>query len=46
VEVVSGVNAGETVVSSGAFKLRNGVSVVVKNELAPSAEIAPKPVEK
>src|SRR6266446_387121 len=46
VAVGSGLTAGETVVSSGAFKLRNGVSVVVKNDLAPSAEVAPKPVDK
>ena len=46
VAVVSGLTAGETIVSSGAFKLRNGVSVVVKNDLAPSAEVAPKAVDK
>jgi membrane fusion protein, multidrug efflux system len=46
VEVVSGVNAGETLVSSGAFKLRNGQSVVVKNDLAPQAEAASKPTDK
>jgi membrane fusion protein (multidrug efflux system) len=45
VSVVSGLNAGETIVSSGAFKLRNGLSVVVRNDLAPSAELAPKPVD-
>ena len=46
VAVVSGLTAGETVVSSGAFKLRNGAAVVVRNDLAPSAELAPKPVDK
>jgi len=46
VAVVSGLTAGETVVSSGAFKLRNGTAVVVRNDLAPSAELAPKPVDK
>src|SRR5216683_2115078 len=46
VAVVSGLAAGETVVSSGAFKLRNGTAVVVRNDLAPSAELAPKPVDK
>jgi membrane fusion protein (multidrug efflux system) len=46
VEVVSGVNAGETVVSSGAFKLRNGMTLVVRNDLAPQAEAAPKPTDK
>jgi membrane fusion protein (multidrug efflux system) len=45
VAVTSGLNAGETIVSSGAFKLRNGMNVVVRNDLAPSAELAPKPVD-
>jgi membrane fusion protein (multidrug efflux system) len=45
VAVASGLAAGETIVSSGAFKLRNGMSVVVRNDLAPSAELAPKPVD-
>jgi membrane fusion protein (multidrug efflux system) len=46
VEVESGLKAGETVVSSGAFKLRNGSAVVVRNDMAPKIEIAPKPVER
>ncbi|HZA50859.1 MAG TPA: efflux RND transporter periplasmic adaptor subunit [Myxococcaceae bacterium] len=45
VAVVSGLNAGERVVSSGAFKLRNGVAVTVDNRLAPEAQLAPKPRE-
>lgn len=45
VEVLSGLNAGETVVSSGAFKLRNGASVQVNNNLAPTAQLEPKPME-
>jgi membrane fusion protein (multidrug efflux system) len=43
VAVLSGLSAGETVVGSGAFKLRNGVAVVVKNDLAPDARLAPQP---
>jgi membrane fusion protein (multidrug efflux system) len=46
VEAVSGLSAGETVVSSGAFKLRNGTVVVVRNDLAPQADVAPKPTDK
>ncbi len=46
VAVASGLNTGETVVSAGAFKLRNGVTVAVNNELAPRAELAPRPSEK
>jgi len=46
VAVVNGLAAGETIVSSGAFKLRNGSPVVVRNELAPKAEVNPQPVDK
>ena len=45
VAVVSGLSEGEMVVSSGAFKLRNGVAVAVDNALAPPAHLAPKPPE-
>lgn len=41
--VSSGVEEGSTVVSTGAFKLRNGQAVVVDNTLAPEFKIAPKP---
>jgi membrane fusion protein, multidrug efflux system len=43
VVVTEGVKAGETVVTTGVFKLRNGVAVIVDNQLAPNAELAPKP---
>jgi membrane fusion protein (multidrug efflux system) len=43
VAIAEGLKAGETVVSSGAFKLRNGAPVAVDNSLAPRAELAPKP---
>ena len=45
VAVTSGLEPGETVVSSGAFKLRNGVAVAVNNALAPDAQLAPKPTD-
>lgn len=45
VAVTDGLKPGETVVSSGVFKLRNGMNVVVDNKLAPKAEIAPKPAD-
>ncbi|WP_245767277.1 efflux RND transporter periplasmic adaptor subunit [Stigmatella erecta] len=44
VAVTSGLKPGETVVSNGVFKLRNGAAVVVNNALAPQAETAPQPV--
>src|SRR5436190_6400661 len=43
VAVVSGVKAGEEVVTSGVFKLRNGAGVVVNNRVQPSNNPAPKP---
>ncbi|WP_224372678.1 efflux RND transporter periplasmic adaptor subunit [Hyalangium versicolor] len=42
--VDSGLKPGETVVSNGVFKLRNGAAVVVNNALAPRPESAPQPV--
>jgi membrane fusion protein, multidrug efflux system len=45
VAVLSGLAAGETVVSTGAFKVRNGAAVVVDNALAPPARLDPKPTE-
>jgi len=45
VAVVSGLKAGETVVSSGAFKLRSGAAVVIKNDMAPDVQVNPKPAE-
>jgi membrane fusion protein (multidrug efflux system) len=45
VAVTDGLKPGETVVSSGVFKMRNGMNVVVDNKLAPKAEIAPKPAD-
>ena len=43
VAVVSGLKAGETIVSTGTFKLRNGQAVVVDNTLAPEFKLAPEP---
>jgi membrane fusion protein (multidrug efflux system) len=43
VAVLSGLEAGDTVVSSGAFKLRSGGRVAVNNALAPEASLSPKP---
>jgi membrane fusion protein (multidrug efflux system) len=43
VAVTTGLKEGETVVSSGVFKLRNGQSVTVDNKLAPQFQHAPTP---
>jgi membrane fusion protein (multidrug efflux system) len=43
VAVVSGVNPGDEVVTSGVFKLRNGAAVQVNNKVQPPNNPAPKP---
>ena len=43
VAVASGLREGETVVSTGVFKLRNGQTVTVDNTLAPEFKLEPKP---
>ena len=46
VAVTDGLQSGQRVVSSGAFKLRNGMAVAVNNALAPKASLAPTPSER
>ena len=43
VAIVSGVAAGDEIVTSGVFKLRNGAAVVVNNKVQPSNKSKPKP---
>ena len=43
VAVVSGVSAGDEVVTSGVFKLRNGAAVMVNNTVQPTNNPAPRP---
>jgi membrane fusion protein (multidrug efflux system) len=45
IAVVSGLQAGDAVVSTGVFKLRNGQAVVVDNTLAPQFKLSPRPEE-
>ncbi len=45
VAVRTGLKAGEQVVSTGVFKLRNGQAVVVDNALAPPFKLSPEPTE-
>jgi membrane fusion protein (multidrug efflux system) len=46
VSVLSGLKAGEQVVTSGVFKLRPGMPVVIDNTLAPNAQLSPAPPNK
>jgi membrane fusion protein, multidrug efflux system len=43
IAVLSGVNPGEEVVTSGVFKLRNGAPVQINNKVQPANSRAPKP---
>ncbi len=43
VAVISGLNPGDEVVTSGVFKLRNGAAVQVNNKVQPGNNPAPKP---
>ncbi len=45
ISVETGLKPGERVVSSGLFKLRNGMSVVENNELVPKSDKAPSPAD-
>ncbi len=46
VAVSSGLSAGEIVVSTGVFKLRNGQPVAVDNKIAPPFQTRPRPENK
>jgi len=43
VGVVSGIHSGDEIVTSGVFKLRNGVAVAVNNKVQPENNPAPRP---
>ncbi|MCC6651017.1 MAG: efflux RND transporter periplasmic adaptor subunit [Candidatus Eisenbacteria bacterium] len=45
VAILSGLSAGEQVVTSGVFKLRSGAAVTVNNDVTPGNDPAPKPEE-
>ena len=46
VAILKGVSEGDTVVTSGQIKLRNGVPVVVDNRVVPTNDAAPTIVDK
>jgi membrane fusion protein (multidrug efflux system) len=45
VAVTKGLKAGEEVVGTGVFKLRNGMVVTINNDLAPKPELNPNPAD-
>jgi len=45
VSIVDGLKPNETIVSTGVFKLRNGMTVTINNDLAPKSQVNPTPVD-
>jgi membrane fusion protein (multidrug efflux system) len=45
VSITTGLKAGETVVGTGVFKLRNGMAVTINNDLAPKPQVSPTPAD-
>ena len=45
VAIGDGLKAGDIIVSTGVFKLRNGMAVTISNDLAPKPELKPTPVD-
>jgi membrane fusion protein (multidrug efflux system) len=45
VAVTDGLKENDQIVSTGVFKLRNGMNVVIDNKLAPKSELSPKPAD-
>jgi membrane fusion protein, multidrug efflux system len=45
VAILSGVEAGQTVVTTGQMKLRNGAPLIVDNAVRPTADANPVPVD-
>jgi len=45
VSITQGLNAGDVVVSTGVFKLRNGMPVTINNDLAPKPQLNPTPAD-
>ncbi len=45
VSIISGLKPGDTVVTTGVFKLRNGQAVVIDNTLSPEFKQMPEPAD-
>jgi membrane fusion protein, multidrug efflux system len=45
VSVTTGLKAGDTVVGTGVFKLRNGMAVTINNDLASKPQLNPTPAD-
>jgi membrane fusion protein (multidrug efflux system) len=45
VSITAGIKAGDTLVGTGVFKLRNGMAVTINNDLAPKPQLNPTPAD-
>ncbi len=45
VAILSGVQEGDVIVTSGHFKLKTGSAVVIDNKVQPKNDAAPRPVD-
>ena len=45
IAITEGLKAGDVVVGTGVFKLRNGMPVVINDDLAPKPQLNPKPID-
>lgn len=45
VSITDGLKAGDVIVSTGVFKLRNGMAVTINNDLAPKPQLNPTPAD-
>jgi membrane fusion protein (multidrug efflux system) len=43
IAVDTGLNAGEEIVTSGVFRLRNAAPILINNEIKPGSQLAPTP---
>jgi membrane fusion protein (multidrug efflux system) len=46
VAILDGISVGDEIVSSGAFKLRNGAPIAIKNEVQAKPELDPHPANR
>ncbi len=46
ITILSGVDAGDQIVSAGQFKLQNGVTIEINNEVQPSNDPDPRPLQR
>ncbi len=46
IEILKGLTEGQVVASAGLFKIRNGAPVAINNDIAPSYEQSPNPLDR